>query len=76
MTNKPAEMTSIPRQWRKIAKQALKEGWTINITGNKHLVWRGPQGQQIYVGSTPAANGASARNTIALMKRHGIDTAA
>lgn len=67
------ELKSVPRDWRKIARQAIKEDWTICATGGKHLQWRGPAGQQFITGSTPTRNGNSGRNALMLMKRNGIN---
>ena len=44
---------SIPKEYRPILKRLKGQGWTIEVTGGKHLVWLGPDGQKVYSAATP-----------------------
>ena len=48
----------IPKDLRKIAKEARSAGWTITVTRGGHLKWTPPGGgRSIYTGTSPGKKG-------------------
>lgn len=69
---KQASLTSVPKDWRPIARKAMSEGWCIFVSGRGKLEWRGPKGQRLTTPSTPGRNGHVGKNYIAEMRRAGV----
>lgn len=69
---KEAPITSIPKDWRKIARAARKAGWAILVTGRGKLEWRGPNGQRVVVPSTGHRYGHTASTYLQSLKKAGV----
>jgi hypothetical protein len=63
----------IPSDYKRIAKQARAQGWTIGPTRNGHLIWRSPRGVKVYTPSTPSDH-RSLPNVIRKLRHAGLET--
>ena len=64
---------AIPRELRKLAQQAVKQGWRVEKTSGGHLRWLPPGGRRIVVTpSTGKMSGHGAANVIADLRRSGL----
>jgi predicted RNA binding protein YcfA (HicA-like mRNA interferase family) len=61
----------LPRQQRKLAKQAKAQGWEIRRTRGDHLVWVAPNGRKVYSSATPSDHRA-VKNQRARLRRAGL----
>lgn len=51
-------VNQLPDQYRGFGRLALDAGWTIRRTRGGHLIWRSPDGGNVFSGSTPSGNGS------------------
>lgn len=54
----------------KLARQARRQGWTVETTGSNHLRWTSPSGRVIITGLTMSKT--SVRHAITKLRRAGI----
>lgn len=54
--SKAMSVAKVPEHYRNIARTALQQGWTIQMTRGGHLSWRSPEGKSTFSGSTPNRN--------------------
>ena len=65
-------LASVHKDWRKIAKTARSEGWAIFINGAGKLAWWGPDGTKFATALTPPRRGATMKNYVQQLRRHGV----
>lgn len=63
---------SLPREFRKLAQQALRQGWRIKLTQNKHSQWFAPDGVNIVTIAGSSGGGRGDHNARAQLKRFGL----
>lgn len=47
----------IPKDLRKLAREARHAGWTITVSRANHLHWRSPTGALVVTATTPGKKG-------------------
>lgn len=60
----------IPASYRELYKEAVKQGWTITVTGGGHLCWRSPSGRKVFSSKSP--NGRHSDAHRAQLRRAGL----
>lgn len=58
----------MPKEWRKLKKQAEDQGWTVEKTKNNHIRWTNPDGEIVISPSTPSEN-RGMKNFLSVMKK-------
>lgn len=61
----------VPEAYRRYAKRARRQGWTITWARNGHLVWRHPLGHAVRTAATPSDRRACL-NVAADLRRAGL----
>ena len=52
-------MVKVPESYRKMARAAKQQNWTLSVTGSGHLRWTNPQGQSVFTPMTPKSRNNS-----------------
>lgn len=54
-----------------LRRAAERQGWTVKVRRNGHLVWVAPNGVRVYSSATPSCDGAP-YDHVKLMRREGF----
>ncbi len=68
----PSKLTP-DRELCKIARIAMKKGWSVTKTGGSHLKWVPPSGKGFVFSPSTPSDSRSNKNTIAQLRRAGLE---
>lgn len=60
------------KEYRPLVKDARKQGWKIDLTGNNHLRFWPPHGGPPVITSNTPSDGRAKKNLIAALRRGGL----
>lgn len=62
----------IPKELKKVVKEARRQGWEIRERKTNHLVWLSPDGEGMVHSASSPSDPRSIPNTLAQLKRAGL----
>lgn len=71
-STKSLMMYELPELYRDLGKIAIENGWTILKSRGGHLVWKPPNGDQLYYSGSTPSDWRAVRNDRAALERMGL----
>lgn len=66
-------MIRVKKELRPLVAAAVEQGWDVSISGGGHLRFKSPSGAIVFAPSTPRGGKRSIENTVAELRRKGLN---